>query len=208
MASIMKYITFRNCYNFLIFDFVQVPIFVILRELIFKTTQIPLMILQMLITYFLNFYIYTGYVKYSDIVDEGKFRKIMFLVIGIYFISFVLSNLHMPQKLSPSNYLNYLSPMPIAYVLMFYSFRLIRNEEKKFFRILSILNLCIFFIAIIGMISIPVITKNFTGSTKYIYFLPFVVGGFIVSIAELYWQVKLFRRLSSKYDEADRLSWN
>ena len=63
----------------------------------------------------------------------------MFLVIGIYFLSFILSCFHTPQKLNPSNYLNYISPMPIAYALIFYSFRLIKNEEQKFFKMLSIM---------------------------------------------------------------------
>ena len=203
----MKYITFRNCYNFLILDFAIVPISVILREA-FKTVTMPLLILQLIITSLLNLYIYSGYLKYSEIVNEKVFRKIMFVVIGLYSISMILSAFQMHSGVTPSNYLNYLSPMPIAFILMFYSFRLIKNEEQKFFGMLSNLNLFTFLLSILGGGGILILSKNFTASTKWIYMLPFLVGGIIITITKLYFEVKLFRWLSSKYDETNGLTWN
>lgn len=207
MALVLKYITFRNGYIFLILNLAIVPISVILREA-FKPATLPLLILQLIITSLLNLYIYSGYVKYSDIVNEKAFRKIMFVVIGVYFINIIFSAFHMHSEMTPSNYLNYLSPMPIAFILMFYSFRLIKNEEQKFFRMLSNLNLCTFFLSIIGGGAILALSNNFTASTKWIYILPFLIGGAIIGITKFYFEVKLFRWLSSKYDETNRLTWN
>jgi hypothetical protein len=202
----MRYITFRNCYNFLILDFVIVPISVIVREA-FKTLTMPLLILQLIITFLLNLYIYSGYIKYADIANEKILRKIMFLVVGLYSMSMVLSAFHMYIGMTPLNYLNYLSPMPIAFILIFYSFRLIKNEEQKFFKMLSNLYLCTFLLSILGGGSILVLSKNFTASTKWIYILPFFIGGAVIAIMKFYFEVKLFRWLSSKYDETNRLTW-
>jgi hypothetical protein len=200
MYDLMKYVTFKKCFVFCILGFALAPVFTVLNKFVSEKISSPLFSIEAVIFFLLDLYVYVGFIKYSFIVQEEKFRKITFLAIGILFLNFFLSFFQDKDSFISYSIFNNLSLMPLAYILLYYSFSLIHNEEVEFFKKLSRLNLYTFLISIIFVIFILLLTKGFTLSIRWIFSFPFIVVSGVILLLKLYWEVNLFKHLSFKYD--------
>lgn len=96
----------------------------------------------------ISVYIFAGYIKYSFIANEQKFRKLMYFAVTLLFANLILSLIHSNTKCDYPDCL-YLRSSDLSLLLLFYGFRLIKNEERAFFERLSKLNLYMFIIIVI-----------------------------------------------------------
>jgi hypothetical protein len=191
----MKYITFRNCIIFSVIDFVYPLISAILKRWLSVKNIAPLPYLQSTMFFLLNLYIYIGFIKYSVIRHEQRLGRRIPWVILILAVNFAL------VLYFTSSMFNYLSPMPLAYLALYYSFRLIHNEEEAFFKKLAEFNLYTFLItALFGFSNLPGMNA-FVVSTRWFFFFPLCVTGMIIATIKFYWQVRLFMHLSVKCDK-------
>jgi hypothetical protein len=194
---IERYITFRTCYIFVIIEVVSAVFF--LPMMIFPKAQNYLNIISILIIFTLKAYIIVGYIKYSFIVNERKFREIMAVVIVLFIMNLILNLLHEVSHFTASLMLFFV-PTGLSYLLLFYGFRLIQNAESVFFRKLSKLNLSLFVIGVltgIGM-GLLTITKSFGW---ILLVIPIGLAGFYVIVLLIYWEFKLFRHLHFQYEK-------
>jgi hypothetical protein len=193
-SLILGHIEFRYCYYCLlatigsiIISFILSPIKLIPEG----TLKVPREILGFL----LGLYVNLGYVKYSYIEEEAKFRKIIFVVIILSILSSwfsILAPLFDFDQTKSSLYFT-IPMIPLALVL-FYAFRLIKTGEILYFRKLSRLYLYLFFIgALASLLFIPHLANYLA---ILIYFL--LPAAFITWGLVFYWEIKLFRHLSKK----------
>lgn len=198
-ALMRRAITFKNCYLFVIVNLVLViPITILYR--IIPQFKIPFSIINKVISFLLSLYIFIGYIKYSYISNESKFRKIILIVISILVVDSIFSLIRGEIDASHNKIFAYLSLMYLSYPLLFYGFRLIRNEDSDLFQRLSRLNLYFFILIIFNGLFILVPWKIFIDSIRWVILLPFLGADLTVIFLLVYWEVKLFRRLSAKYD--------
>ena len=198
-ALIRNNITFKNCYLFLILDILLiVPVGIM--TVIAPQFETHVEIISAIISFILTLYIYMGYIKYSYIADEKKFRKIILIVIAILFGDFIFSLIETKTKFNSQMVFNYLSLMPLSYPLLFYGFKLIRNGKVDIFKRLSRLNLYLFVLIVFSSVTLLIATKSFTESIQWIILLPFLLAVLIIAILLIYWELKLFKYLSTKYD--------
>jgi hypothetical protein len=196
---IERHITYRTCYIFVIIS-IFTPASVLLMLINFpEAMKRSIGILIGLIMFTLNFYIIAGYIKYSFLVNEQKFRKIMVIVIALFAMNLILN---LVQAVSHFKALNmiYLSPTYLTYLLLFYGFGLIRNADSVFFRRLSKLNLYSFILAVLAAVGmgLSAITKS---EVWFGLVIPIRLAGFCVMVLLIYWQFKLFRYLHFQYEK-------
>ncbi len=191
----MTKINFRRCYQFFVLNVAIIIATFILNPL----RIIPSSLLQAVSlsgALFLNLYAQLGYVKYSVIRDERQFRKVIIGAIG-------LSTLH--SLLVPTNVLIYFGQtqnniylgiiMLLSMLLFYYAFALIRNDDVDFFKKLASLNLYLALILFLGLLC-------YVFELPLFLVFPIMMAGVVVIILLWYWQIKLFRHLSLKYNES------
>lgn len=192
---IIRKINFKTCYHLLLLNvaimvasFVLYPIKIVPQP----TLQLAISCLAL----FINLYAELGYIKYSFIQNERRFRKIIIAAIGLSTIQSVGILLNALIKLDETKYTIYLGViMLLSTPLFYYAFGLIRNEDMKFFGKLSRLNLYLPIISLLGLLLYLFKVSHF------LLFFPIILAGFVVVILLWYWQIKLFRHLSEKYNE-------
>lgn len=191
---IERYITFRTCYIFVIVGAIS-PAFFLPIVIIFSQVHYYIGIIGKFMLFILNLYIYAGFIKYSFIVNERKFRKIMAIVIILSVINLILSffQVMLPFKASIILFL------PVG-LLLFYGFRLIRNAESVFFSKLSKLTLSLLIVGILITIGMGLLEK--TKSEIWLALvIPCSLAGFYVVVSFVYWEFKLFRHLHFQYEK-------
>ncbi len=157
--------------------------------------QTTLQLASSSLAFFLNLYADLGYIKYSFIQNERRFRQIIIAAIGLSTIQSLLITLDALIKLDPTKYTIYLGViMLLSTPLFFYAFGLIKNDDVQFFKRLSKLNLYLPIIALLGLLF------YLLRLTSFLLF-PIILAGFVIIISLWYWQIKLFRHLSVKYKE-------
>lgn len=194
-SLIFKYIDFRYCYYCLfatigsiIIGFILWPLKIIPQS----TLHIP----QQIVAFFLSLYVYLGYVKYSYIEAEAKVRTIILLVIALSIIGSIFSLLTPSLNLEKTRSTLYTAiPVLISTPLLFYGFRLIQTAEITYFRKLSKLNL--YFLIIGALFSLLFISRL----SNYLSILMLVLAAIVTFVSMWYWEIKLFKHLSKKYNE-------
>ncbi len=191
---IIKKINFRTCYHFLLLNVaIMIASFVLYPLKIIPQTTLQLA--SSSLAFFLNLYADLGYIKYSFIQNERRFRQIIIAAIGLSTIQSLLITLDALIKLDPTKYTIYLGViMLLSTPLFFYAFGLIKNDDVQFFKRLSKLNLYLPIIALLGLLF------YLLRLTSFLLF-PIILAGFVIIISLWYWQIKLFRHLSVKYKE-------
>jgi hypothetical protein len=149
--------------------------------------------------FLLDLYAYLGFIKYASMANEDRFRRIMFMVISILSINFTLSFLHRRINLKMPEIF---SLMPLTYILLYYGFRRIQNAEADFFRRLSRLNLYLFLLSISFALFLIALARDFAVSIRWFVVAPLLMGGAAIAVAKFYWEVKLFKHLSVKYERS------
>jgi hypothetical protein len=204
-ALIMKYVKFKNCYYLLFIYFLFLWISLLLFILP-NTSFGPLNIIYVTGITLLTLYIALGFIKYSLIVNEDLFRNIVIIIIFLVLIHSFLMFLHNVLNINPlkSFYGNSLNLLELLQALSFYyAFKLILNDEFKYFRRLSTLNLIL---VIMGLCFSMVLLLNMFHPPSLISsigLLLFFLSMFAISFLICYWEIRLFRHLYFKY-EVDR----
>ncbi len=80
--------------------------------------------------------------------------------------------------------------------LYFYAFRLIRNSDLTLFERLAKMNL---YLLIISAVGLPLYFSRLNS----LLLLPIILAGFVTVLFLWYWQIRLFKHLSAKYDGTD-----
>jgi hypothetical protein len=199
-SLILRHIEFRYCYYCLVASIGLILISLVLWPMKIipqGTLQVP----QQILSFFLTLYVYLGYVKYSYIESETKFRTIILIVIGLSitesFVSLLAPILNLDKTKST---LYFAIPTIIATPLLFYGFRLIQKTgELLYFRKLSKLNL---YLLIIGALySLFFIPKLGNKVGAFLSMLMLVLAAFVTIASIWYWEIKLFKHLARKYNE-------
>jgi len=201
----MKYVKFKNCY-YLLFLYLLFLWISLLLFLLPNTSYEPLNIIHVTVITLLTFYIYLGFIKYSFIVNEELFRNIVIIIICLMLIHSFLIFLHDVLNINPfkSYYRNSLGILNLLQALSFYyAFKLILNDEFKFSRRLSLLNLFLFIMVL--CFSMVLLLNLFLPPSliSSIGLLLFFLSIFVINFLICYWEIKLFRHLYFKY-EVDR----
>jgi hypothetical protein len=195
-SLILRHIEFRYCYYCLVASIGSIIISLILWPIKIipqGTLQVP----QQILSFCLTLYVYFGYIKYSYIENETKFRTIILVVLGLSiiesFVSLLAPIFHLDQTKST---LYFAIPIIISTPLLFYGFRLIqKNAEVLYFRKLSKLNLYLLIIgALYSLLFIPKVGNFFS-------MLMLVLAVFVTIASIWYWEIKLFKHLARKYNE-------
>ena len=193
---IIRKIDFKTCYHFLLLNVaIMIASFVLYSLKIIPQTALHLA--SSSLAFFLTLYTALGYIKYSFIQNERRFRRIIIASIGLSSIQSLLILLNALIKFNQTKYTIYSGIiMLLSTPLFYYAFGLIRNEDMKFFGKLSQLNLYLPIISILGLLLYLLKVSHF------LLFFPIMLAGFVVVILLWYWQIKLFRHLSLKYNES------
>jgi hypothetical protein len=201
----MKYINFRYCcYSVFI-----AIILLILLSFWPKSLTCAFMFLFVL-------YIYLGFIKYSFIISDHKFRKMIILIIGLSFIDLILwyavmlplalatYSSHLPNSSLAlvSFYSFYYAVGGSIYLVSYYSFSLIRNAEIVFFKKLSTLNLYLFPVAS-GNFILYILNIYKRGLTIPVLFIILKLTTLVITIWIAFWKFGLFSHLHSKYETLD-----
>jgi len=202
-SPIMKYINFKYC-RYSVFIAI---VLLILSSFFVKSLTGAFMFLFVL-------YIYLGFIKYSFIISDNKFKKMIILLIGLSFIDLILWGTDLlPLDLATSSDQPLNSSISLVsfysfayavggsiYLISYYSFRLIKNAEVLYFNKLSTLYLYLF----------PIATGIFLLDILNIYKLGFPVLSIILKLATIvitiwiaFWKFELFSHLHSKYEIRD-----
>ncbi len=198
-ASIRDNITFKGCYLLVILQVVLILSFVVLdiavpQWRIYSSATSGTMYLL------ISVYILVGYIKYSFIVNEKKFRKIIYFILLLLFANFILARiLHPGTKCSYPACLT-LGSSDLSLLLLFYGFGTIKNEERAFFTKLSKLNLYMFGIKVIHTIYFFATDYAVGSFPSGIISFPLFITAAIVTILFISWEFKLFKHLSMKYE--------
>lgn len=201
-ALIMKYVKFKNCY-YLLFIYLLFLWISLLLFFLPNTSLEPLNIIHITVATLLILYIYLGFIKYSFIENEGLFRNIVIIIICLILIHSLLIFLHDVLNINPLKdfYRNSLGLLNLLQAISFYyAFKLILNDEFKYFRRLSLLNL---FLCIMGLcFSIVLILNLFFPPSliSSIGLLLFFLSIFVINLLICYWEIRLFRYLYFKYE--------
>ncbi len=196
---ILKIIRFRYCYYCLLLEICLIIGATALWQ--FKTLipQKSLEIFQDIAWLLIDTYVYLGYVRYSYLTHDDKFRKIIFAVIFLslpQFVAMAVGHIGSSAKTTPIYY--YAIPNAISTALLCYAFRHIQTAEGAYFKKLASLNL--YYLIIMAFFAVFFIT----GWVSFISMIITVLPAFIVLTAIWYWQIKLFKYLSmeANYNEA------
>jgi len=144
----------------------------------------------------IGIYVGLGYIKYSFIQDERRFRRVIMPAIALTAIETLFYTIPNPSKYGSLRNTIEITMGLLPGILFFYAFRLIQNDESRFFRMLSRLNLTL---VIIGLCFMVIYYLRSLG--RFFPFFPLVLAGAIVAILLWYWQIMLFKHLSLKYKE-------
>lgn len=192
---IIQQINFRTCYRFLLLN----AAIIIASFIIYPLNLIPQEALQLLsstLALFLNLYADLGYIKYSFIQDERRFRKIVIAAICLSLLHSLLVPLNAIINIDSTKYAIYLGIiMSLSTLLFYFAFGLIKNDEIEFFKKLSKLNLCL------PVLSFLALLLFILKLTSFILLVPILLAALITLISIWYWQIKLFKHLSIKYLE-------
>lgn len=194
-------ITFKTCYLFVMLQAALV-VFIVFSTAILPKFESELSAVNRIVAPILALYIWAGYLRYSYIVTEDKFRKVICLVVAIFFIDLALSLMRpgLQGKCSYPSCVSFLSLSDLSYPLLFYGYGLIRNEDAPFFKRLSKLNLYMTIIMLLNTIYLLAkATNNILDSILWVIWVP-LLAIFPILFLLIYWEVKLFKHLSEKYD--------
>jgi hypothetical protein len=200
-TSIMKYVKFKNCY-YLLFVYLLFLWVSLLLFFLPDTSLEPWNTIHVTVVTLLTLYIYLGFIKYSFIVNEKLFRNIVIVIICLILIHSFLIFLHDVLNINPfkSFYRNALGIFVLLQALSFYyAFKLILNDEFKYFRKLSLLNLFLFIMNLcFSMLLLLYLFyhSKFSAIVLLLFFLSFFMIKFLIC----YWEIKLFKHLSIKYE--------
>jgi hypothetical protein len=204
-ALIMKNVKFKNCY-YLLFVYILFLWMSLLIFLLPNTSLKPLNIIHITFITLLSLYIYLGFIKYSFIVNEGLFRNIFIIIICLMLIHSLLTFLHDVLNINPlkSIYRNSLGVIELLKALSFYyAFKLILNDEFKYFRRLSLLSLFLIIMALCFSMLLLIYLFLPPNPISSIVLLLFFLSIFMINLLICYWEIRLFRHLYFKY-EVDR----
>ena len=198
-TMIFKFIHFRYCYYCLLLDICLIIGSAALLQFKMITPQASVEVFRDIIGLLLNTYVYLGYVRYSYLTHNDKFRKIIFAVTLLsiaHFGTMAVTHIVDSDKTTPIYY--HAVPTAIMTALLCYAFRHIQTAEGAYFKKLATLNL--FYLIIMAFIAVFFIT----GWASFLSTIITVIPAFIVMTAIWYWQVKLFKYLSTQtnYNEA------
>ncbi len=189
----LEYVDFKYCCYALLGNACSV----LLSFVLWRITTIPpllLQVLQQLTGLSLHLYVFMGYVKYSYLEDELRLRRIIEIVIGISLSGSLLLVLMplLPVGKTKSTVFIALS-VYLSAPLLFYGFRLVRTEEKKYFYVLSRLNL---FTCLLGILWASLFIPWLASYPLMFLLMVISVGGF-ASI--WFWELRLFYHLSQRW---------
>lgn len=193
---IIHRIKFGTCYHMLILNaailiasFVLYPIKLVPQGTLQITTSV--------LALFLSLYIQLGYIKYSFIKNERQFQQIIMAAIVLSTIQSLLIVFDSFMKLDSTKYTIGLGIIGLLAALLFYSaFGLIKNDEMAFFKKLSRLNLYLPSLLLLGLL------LYFLNLRSILFFIPIALSILITAILLWYWQIRLFRYLSLKYNKS------
>ncbi len=142
-----------------------------------------------------NLYIGLGYVKYSYIEHEEQFRKKITMAVSV---SVIQSLFFIFDALINFDHTVYAVCVGVTILvstpLYFYAFGIIKNDDATLFERLAKMNLCLLIISMVGLLFYLVRLDS-------LLLFPVILAGFIAIIFLWYWQIRLFKHLSMKYDE-------
>ncbi len=190
---IIARIDFGTCYHMLILNaaiiiasFILYPIKLVPQEALQIATSV--------LTLFLGLYIQLGYVKYSFIRNERRFRQVIIAAIVVSTIQSFLTLFDSFMRLDSTKYMIVLGIITLLETLLFYfAFGLIKNDEMAFFRKLSRFNLYLPSLVLLGLLLYLLNLRSI------LFFLPIALSVLITIILFWYWEMRLFRHLSLKH---------
>ncbi len=190
--KVIKRINFGTCYRCLLLNAAVIIVSIILYPFKIGTHRLFHLAVTVLIQ-LLNLYASLGYVKYSYIKQEERFRKIISVAIVISIIQSLIITLDAVVVFYQAMYNILLGvTLLISTPVYFYAFGLIKNDDVNFFRKLARMNLYLLIIALVGLLLYLLELSSFL-------LLPTILGGFGTVVLLWYWQIRLFRHLSEKY---------
>ncbi len=134
-------------------------------------------------------YIYWGYIKYANLIQNRKLHKNIIIVVLLEAADFLLSKIGYPLDwlLMKFPFASIVSPL-----LLFLIFRTLKNDEGLYFQKLSKLNLYMFIVQL-------VILGQKLASVKYIILITYFVMAFL-GLVTFYREATLFRHLYRKFE--------
>jgi hypothetical protein len=136
-------------------------------------------------------YIYLGYIKYANLIQNHKLRKAIIVIIVLWAADVVLSNIGYPMDwlIKQVPFAGIISPL-----LLFLIFRTLKNDEVIYFQRLAKLNFYIFIVQL-------VILVQKLASVKYVILLSYFIMAFI-GLITFFREATLFRHLYRKFEKA------
>ena len=190
--TVIKRIDFGSCYRFLLLSAVIIIVSIILYPFKIGTHRLFHLAVTILIQ-LLNLYAALGYVKYSYIKQEERFRKIITVAIAISAVQSLIIILDAVVVFYQAMYNIVLGvTLLISTPVYFYAFGLITNGDAAFFGRLAKMNLYLLIISLVGLLL-------YLSRSNSLILLPIILGGFVTVVLLWYWQIRLFRHLSEKY---------
>jgi hypothetical protein len=192
--QIMKWINFKYCYYLLLLNVATMGLGFLLY-FIKGVPQAPAKMVGFSVGSLISIYVYLGFLKYSYIYDQNKFRKIMLIALSlsvIYSLGFIIE-ISIKPKLSNDYYWFIFAALEMP--LLYYAFHLIQNQDVMYFKKLSrsyLYQLLAGSAVLIGYI----VSLSYT--FPFLIMAPFVVAAFVFVILIWYWKIKLFKYLAAK----------
>ncbi len=194
MARIATHVKFQHCY-FLILANIAFGVAFFIAVYILKLDAVNKMIVGNGIGGFAGFVVliftYLGYIKYSQIIRNDKLHTYTSIIVIISTVGFIIFSL--PSFLGWLFNIGGIIPSVTSFIL-FYILREIKNDEATYFEKLSNLYLALSITQFIMTID------KVSSSSLHILKASYAIFA-VVSVIAIYWKLKLFQHLYSKYEK-------